>query len=100
MKRALKQDISLWMERLGSAVWFIGEHAFVTVILFILGAALIAAILFYQYVIFSPQVQAGAVTSEFKFQEGTLKRLLSDLEQEEEKIKQANFLTPQDLFNP
>jgi len=100
MRKFLKQDIMQWWRMLNSAVWFVGEHAFVATLLFVLGAGLIAGVLFYQYVIFSPQIGEETVTSEFEFQKEVFEKLLFELEQEEARVKQADFLNPQDLFNP
>lgn len=100
MKKFLEQGMMQWGKRLSGAVWFLGEHAFVAILLFVLGAGLIAAALFYQYVIFSPQVGEETVTSEFEFQEEVFEQLLSELEQEEAKVQQADFLSYRDLFNP
>ena len=101
MKEFLKQDMIQWGKRgLSNAVWFLGEHAFVAILLFVLGAGLIAATLFYQYVPLSLQMGEETVTSEFEFQEEVFERLLSELEQDEAKVRQADFLNPRDLFNP
>ncbi|MDA1337367.1 MAG: hypothetical protein O3C23_01175 [bacterium] len=100
MKKFSTKNILEWKEKIGAFAWYIGEHAFITTLALIAGAALIAAVLFYQYVIFSPQTEMESVTSEFKFQEKVLKEILSELEQEQEEMKQADFLNPQDLFNP
>ncbi|MCH7828732.1 hypothetical protein IH982_02640 [Patescibacteria group bacterium] len=100
MRKFLKQDMMQWGKRLSGAVWFLGEHAFVAILLFVLGAGLIAAVLFYQYVVFSPQIGEEAVTSEFEFQEEVFEKLLSELQREETRVKQADFLNPRDLFNP
>jgi len=89
-----------WWRMLNNAVWFVGEHAFVATLLVVCGAGLIAAVLFYQYVIFSPQIEEEAVTSEFEFQQEVFEKLLSELEQEKARVKQADFLNPKDLFNP
>ena len=89
-----------WVKTASEAVWFVGEHAFVATLLAVCGAGLIAGVLFYQYVIFSPQVGEEAVTSEFEFQKEVLENLLFKLEQEEARVKQADFLNPKDLFNP
>lgn len=100
MKKFLKQDVAQWAKSTSRALWFLGEHAFVATLLFVLAAGLIAAILFYQYVIFSPQAGDEEVVSEFEFQEEVFKNLLSELEQEKVKAQQADFLSPRDLFNP
>ena len=100
MRKFLKQGMMQWGKRLSGAVWFLGEHAFVATLLAVCGAGLIAAALFYQYVIFSPKIGEEAVTSEFAFQQELLHSLLSQLKQEEARVKQADFLAPRDLFNP
>ncbi|MCH7551971.1 hypothetical protein IIB49_01075 [Patescibacteria group bacterium] len=100
MKKSLKQDIAQWMRKLSDVVWFLGDHAFVATLALVLGAGVLAGALFYQYVIFSPQIQERTITSEFQFQEETLEKLLLKLEQEKSRIKQADFLTPRDIFNP
>ena len=100
MKNPLKQDMKKWGKTAGAAVWFLGEHAFVATLLFVLGAGLIAAALFLQYVIFSPQIEEKAVTSEFKFQQELFEDLLSKLAKEETSVKEADLLIPRDLFNP
>ena len=100
MKKFLKQDIVQWVKSWSSVLWFLGEHAFVVTLLFVLGAGLVAASLFYQYVIFSPKIGEEAVASEFKFQEEVFEKLLSELKQEEAQVTQADFLNPKDLFNP
>lgn len=100
MRKLLKQDMVQWVRKLSDVVWFLGDHAFVATLALVLGAGVIAGALFYQYVIFSPQVQEKTVTSEFQFQEEVLEKLLLELEQGKSKIKQADFLTPRDLFNP
>ena len=89
-----------WGKKLSGAVWFLGEHAFIATLLAVCGAGLIAAALFYQYVIFSPQVREGAVTSEFEFTQELFEDLLSELAKEEANVKEAGFLNPRDLFNP
>ena len=83
MRKFWKQDITQWWKRLSGGVWFFGEHAFAATLLFVLGAGLIAAALFLQYVIFSPQIEEKAVTSEFKFQQELFEDLLSKLAKEE-----------------
>ena len=100
MKKSFKQDAAQWMRKLGDAAWFLGEHAFIATLVLVLGAGVIAGALFYQYVLFSPQAQERTTTSEFKFQEEVLEKLLLELEQEKARIKQADFLAPRDLFNP
>jgi len=100
MKKFLKQDMMQWAKSLSGALWFLGEHAFVATLLFILGAGLVAASLFYQYVIFSPKVGDEAVTSEFTFQRELFEDLLSELAKEEASVKEADLLNPRDLFNP
>ncbi|MDP2641191.1 MAG: hypothetical protein Q8P39_01465 [Candidatus Yanofskybacteria bacterium] len=100
MKNLQKQDIRQWGKQLGEALWFLGEHAFVATLLFVLGAGLIAAFLFWQYVIFSPQVEQNEIVSEFEFQEEVFEGLLSDLKEQKAKVQQADFLSPRDLFNP
>lgn len=100
MKKSFKQDVMQWMRKIGNGVWFLGEHAFIVTLVLVLGSGVIAGALFYQYVIFSPQAQEITTTSEFKFQEEVLEKLLVGLEQEKARIKQADFLIPRDLFNP
>ena len=89
-----------WVKSLSGGVWFLGEHAFVATLLFILGAGLVAASLFYQYVIFSPKIGEEKVVSEFKFQRELFQDILSELAKEEASIKEADFRIPRDLFNP
>ena len=89
-----------WGKTLSDAVWFLGEHAFIATLLFVLGAGLIAASLFYQYVILSPQIGEEKVVSEFEFQEEVFEKLLSELQKGEARVKQADLLNPRDLFNP
>ena len=88
-----------WVKTASKAVWFVGEHAFIATLLAVCGAGLIAGVLFYQYVIFSPQI-GEAVTSEFEFQKEVLENLLFKLGQEKSRVEQADFLNPRDLFNP
>jgi len=87
-------------KRLSRAVWFLGEHAFVAILLAVFGAGLIAAALFYQYVILSPRTGEEAVTSEFAFQQELFESLLSGLKKDEASVREADFLNPRDLFNP
>jgi len=96
----LKPDLRQWAKQVNSALWFLGEHAFVATLFFVLGAALIAAFLFWQYVIFSPQAAEDTVVSEFAFQKELFDELLSELTKEEARVKEADFLNPRDLFNP
>jgi hypothetical protein len=100
MKKFSKQDITQLGKTLSDALWFLGEHAFVATLIFVLGAGLVAALIFYQYVIFSPQAGEETIVSEFEFQEEVFENLLSGLEQEKAKVQQADFLNPKDLFNP
>ena len=100
MKKFLKQDMMQWVKSLSGVLWFLGEHAFVATLLFILGAGLVAASLFYQYVIFSPKVGEEKVVSEFTFQRELFEDLLSELANEEASVKEADLLNPRDLFNP
>ena len=96
----LKQDITQWNKALGRAVWFLGEHAFLTTVVLVLLAAGAAAALFYQYVIFSPQGGAEAAASEFGFQEELFYGMLEQLEEESERLESADLLQPRDVFNP
>lgn len=100
MKKSLKQDMIQWGRKLSGSVWFLGEHAFAATLLFVLGAGLIAAAVFYQYVIFSPKIGEQAVTSEFEFQQELFEGLLSELLKEKANVKEADSLNPRDLFNP
>ena len=77
-----------------------GEHAFAATLLAVCGAGLIAAALFYQYVILSPQIKEEAITSEFKFQQELFENILSEFAKEETSAQEADFLNPRDLFNP
>jgi hypothetical protein len=100
MKKLVKLDFKHLAEQLNLALWFLGEHAFAGVLFFVLAAALIAGVLFWQYVIFSPQPTQEGVISEFAFQKELFENLLSELEQEKTRVREANFLAPRDLFNP
>ena len=99
-KFLLKQNIEKQKEMAVKLLWYIGEHAFLSTLVLIFAAGMVAAFLLFQYVIFSPQVKEEKVISEFKFQEETLRELLLDLEQEKIRVREANSLTPRDLFNP
>tara|TARA_Y100000310_G_C20441724_1_gene696448 strand:- start:79 stop:381 length:303 start_codon:yes stop_codon:yes gene_type:complete len=100
MMRFFRQDIKRWGKTLSDALLFLGEHAFVATLLFVLGAGVIAALLFWQYVIFSPQTGAEEVISEFEFQEELFEDILLQLKEEETRVGEADFLNPRDLFNP
>ena len=100
MRKSIKQDIVQWQKKLSRAVWFLGEHAFVVILLAVCGAGLIAAGLFYQYVIFSPGTGDEKVISEFAFKQELFENLLSELKKEEASMKEADLLNPRDLFNP
>src|SRR3989344_6358031 len=96
----LKQDTRQLGKKLISTLWFLGEHAFVATLFFVLGAGVIAALLFWQYVIFSPQEEKDGVVSEVEFREEIFNALLFQLEQEAASVEGANLLNPRDLFNP
>ena len=100
MRKSLKQDIAQWQKRLSGAIWFLGEHAFVAILFAVSGAGLLAAALFYQYVIFSPEAGEEKVISEFAFKQELFESLLSELKKEEASVKEADLLNSRDLFNP
>ena len=97
---SLTKNIQEWGRQLSSALWFLGTHAFVATLLFVLAAGVIAALLFYQYAIFSVQLGEGAVASEFEFKKELFEDLLSQMEQEATRVKEADLSRPPDLFNP
>lgn len=100
MRELLRQDVAQLLKRLRDVLWFLGEHAFATTLVFVLGATVIATILFWQYVIFAPQEREEEMVSEFEFQQELFEGLLSDLAKEKARVKEADFLNPKDLFSP
>jgi hypothetical protein len=100
MKRFFKQDLEQWVRKLQEALWFLGEHAFVAMILFILGSGLIAAFLFYEYVALPSHGRETSIPSEFQLEEQIFDNLLLQLKKEEENVRNADLFKPRDLFNP
>lgn len=94
------QDITQWKKSLAQALWFLGEHAFATTLALVLLAAGIAAVLFFQYVIFTPQAAEEAAASEFEFRQELFFEVLRQLQEESERLEGADEFQARDLFNP
>lgn len=81
------------------ALRFLGEHAFWATVLLMALSALIAALLYYQYVVSLPR-NAGTRTFEFEFREELFQNTLEGLDREQQRLKEVDFLVPRDVFNP
>jgi hypothetical protein len=83
----------------GEVLRSIGEHAFLATVLLTALSAILAAFLYYQYVVAVPK-NAGARTFEFEFQEKLFQNVLDGLDKEQQRLEAVDALSPRDIFNP